>query len=141
MARASMFKLHLGDTKTTITEADFRHLGQTAERYSGADIQIVVRDALMQPVRRVQHATHFRNVSGPDRDDPTKIRHDYLEPCSPGSPGAFEMNWMDIDGDKLLEPPVTMKDMMKSIESSKPSVNDEDLEKMTKFTADFGQEG
>lgn len=28
--------------------------------YSGADIQIVVRDALMQPVRKVQSATHFK---------------------------------------------------------------------------------
>lgn len=31
--------------------------------YSGADIAIVVRDALMQPVRKVQMATHFRRVS------------------------------------------------------------------------------
>ncbi len=37
-------------------------LGQKADNYSGADIQIVVRDALMQPVRRVQHATHFMQV-------------------------------------------------------------------------------
>lgn len=29
-------------------------------RYSGADIQIVVRDALMEPVRKVQSATHFK---------------------------------------------------------------------------------
>lgn len=31
-------------------------------RYSGADISVVVRDALMQPVRKVQTATHFRRV-------------------------------------------------------------------------------
>lgn len=31
-------------------------------RYSGADINIVVRDALMQPVRKVQQATHFKKV-------------------------------------------------------------------------------
>ena len=30
--------------------------------YSGADISIVVRDALMQPVRKVQQATHFKRV-------------------------------------------------------------------------------
>ena len=31
-------------------------------RFSGADISIVVRDALMQPVRKVQNATHFKRV-------------------------------------------------------------------------------
>ena len=63
-ARMAMFKLHLGDTKSELTEGDFRVLGQEAENFSGADIQIVVRDALMQPIRRVQHATHFKRVRG-----------------------------------------------------------------------------
>jgi hypothetical protein len=33
---------------------------------------------------------------------------DLLTPCSPGCPGAIEMTWMDVEGDKLFEPPVTM---------------------------------
>lgn len=31
-------------------------------RYSGSDIAVVVRDALMQPIRKVQTATHFKWV-------------------------------------------------------------------------------
>lgn len=31
-------------------------------RYSGSDIAILVRDALMQPIRKVQSATHFKWV-------------------------------------------------------------------------------
>ena len=77
-------------------------------RYSGSDTSQLVRDALMQPVRRVQTATHFKKVSGPSRKDPNQIDHDMLAPCSPGDPGAIEMSWMDVPGDKLLEPPVTM---------------------------------
>ena len=62
-ARATMFRLHMGDTKSTLTDQDYEELGAKAEGYSGADIQIVVRDALMQPVRTVQRSTHFCRVS------------------------------------------------------------------------------
>jgi vacuolar protein-sorting-associated protein 4 len=31
-------------------------------RYSGSDISVIVRDALMQPVRKVLSATHFKEV-------------------------------------------------------------------------------
>lgn len=61
-ARAAMFKLHLGTTQNSLTEADFRDLGKKTDGYSGADISIIVRDALMQPVRKVQSATHFKKV-------------------------------------------------------------------------------
>jgi len=63
----------------------------------------------MQPVRKVQTATHFRKVRGPSRKDPTVMVDDLLTPCSAGVPGAVEMTWVDVaDGDKLVEPPVTM---------------------------------
>jgi len=58
-----MFKLHLGSTPNLLTESDYRELGKRTDGYSGADISIIVRDALMQPVRKVQSATHFKKVS------------------------------------------------------------------------------
>ena len=107
-ARAVMFKLHLGNTSHTLSEDDFRKLASATEGYSGADISIIVRDALMQPVRQVQTATHFKKVTGPSPKDPNVIVDDLLTPCSPGDPAAIEMNWMDVPGDKLYEPPVNM---------------------------------
>lgn len=64
MARAQMFRLHLGNTPHSLTDADIQELARKTEGYSGADISIIVRDALMQPVRKVQSATHFKKVSG-----------------------------------------------------------------------------
>lgn len=49
----------------------------------------------------------LHQVRGPSRDDPDKIVDDLLTPCSPGAPGAIEMTWTEVDGNKLLEPVVT----------------------------------
>ncbi|TNN31498.1 Vacuolar protein sorting-associated protein 4B [Liparis tanakae] len=51
------------------------------------------------------------------------------------------MTWMEVPGEKLLEPVVSMPDMLRSLASTKPTVNDQDLDKLKKFTQDFGQEG
>lgn len=140
-ARKNMFMLNLGDTPHCLSNEDFDYLGEFTEGFSGADISIVVRDALMQPVRKVQTATHFKKVSGRSRDDPNVIVHDYLMPCSPGDPNAFEMTWEQVPSDKLYEPEVTMADMKCALNDCKPSVNQADLDKLRQFTEEFGQEG
>lgn len=140
-ARLVMFKIHLGNTAHCLTEENIRTLAGKTEGYSGADISIVVRDALMQPVRKVQSSTHFKKITGPSPVDKDTIVDDLLVPCSPGDPGAIEMTWMEVPGDKLSVPPVTMSDILKSLTSTKPTVNEEDMKKLDKFTEDFGQEG
>jgi vacuolar protein-sorting-associated protein 4 len=140
-ARARMFQIHLGNTPHRLTPQDFKVLAEKTEGYSGSDIATVVRDALMQPVRAVQTATHFKQVSGPDRQNPAVIRHDYLTPCSGSDPAAREMSWVDVDTDKLLEPVVTMNDFLKSLRNTRPTVNSNELIKQLKFTEEFGQEG
>ncbi|XP_077451986.1 vacuolar protein sorting-associated protein 4A isoform X7 [Stigmatopora argus] len=107
-ARIQMFRLHLGNTPHSLSETDLRQLAHKTDGYSGADISIIVRDALMQPVRKVQSATHFKKISGPSRSNNRLMVDDLLTPCSPGDPAAREMTWMDVPSDKLLEPIVCM---------------------------------
>lgn len=140
-SRARMFQIHLGDTPHTLQPKDFKKLGDQTEGYSGSDISTVVRDAMMQPVRAVQTATHFKRVSGPDRNDPTKTRTDYLTPCSPGDPEAQAMTWMEVSGDQLKEPEVGMNDFLKSLKTLKPSVGEEDIREHVRWTEAYGQEG
>ncbi|XP_075257103.1 vacuolar protein sorting-associated protein 4-like [Convolutriloba macropyga] len=140
-ARTSMFKLHLGDTPSEVTERDFKKLGDNSSGYSGADIGIVVREALMQPVRKVHQATHFKKVSGPSRTDPNVYLHDLLTPCSPGDKGALEMKWTDVPGDKLKEPIVTMDDLERSLKTIRPSVSPDGIQEHLKFLSEKGVEG
>lgn len=58
-ARAAMFKIRLGKTPHCLTEEDFMELGKASEGYSGSDITIVVKEAMMMPVRKCQTATKF----------------------------------------------------------------------------------
>lgn len=58
-----MFRLHLGNTPHSLSDPDLRQLAFKTDGYSGADISVIVRDALMQPVRKVQSATHFKKVT------------------------------------------------------------------------------
>ncbi|KAJ1363294.1 Vacuolar protein sorting-associated protein 4A [Parelaphostrongylus tenuis] len=140
-ARKDMFRLDVGRNNNNLTDNDYKILAERTEGYSGYDINILVKDALMQPVRRVQSATHFKYVSGPSRKDPSVIVHDLLTPCSPGDRGAMAMSWLDVPGDKLAEPVLTMQDMLRSLATTKPTVNSADLAKLEQFKNDFGQEG
>jgi vacuolar protein-sorting-associated protein 4 len=62
-ARTKMFEISVGTTPCELTGADYRKLGELSEGYSGSDISIAVQDALMQPVRKIQTATHYKKVS------------------------------------------------------------------------------
>ena len=64
-----------------------------------------------------------------------------LTPCSPGDAGAKEMNWTDVDSDKLLEPPLVLKDFVKAIKGARPTVSGEDLKRSSDWTKEFGSEG
>ena len=139
-ARSKMFSLNIGNMPNSLTMQDYKHLGDITERYSGADISTVVRDAMMQPVRKVQTATHFKKVTAPFRSDPSRI-HTFFTPCSPGDPAAIEMNWTAIEGDDLMEPMLCLPDFLKSIQTTRPTVSDEDIHEHVKFTSEFGQDG
>jgi len=140
-ARATMFKIHLGTTPHDITEEQFKELGERTEGFSGSDISTLVHDAIMQPVRAVQSATHFKKVRAPSHEDPTVMVDDMLMPCSPGDPGAIEMDWMDVPGDKLATMNVTFNDFLKSLKNARPTVGKEDCEKQIEWMKEFGQEG
>lgn len=61
-ARMKMFELSVGSTPCELKTADYKTLAQMSEGYSGSDISIAVQDALMQPVRKIQTATHYKKV-------------------------------------------------------------------------------
>jgi vacuolar protein-sorting-associated protein 4 len=129
-----MFELAVGKTPCELVQQDFRTLAEMSDGFTGSDISIVAQDALMQPVRKIQTATHYKKIRTPEGVEK-------LTPCSPGDYGAMEMTWEDVDPDKLMEPPLAMKDFVKAVKNSKPTVSREDIKKSEGWTQEFGSEG
>lgn len=51
------------------------------------------------------------------------------------------MSWTEVESDKLLEPPLVLKDFVKAVKGARPTVSVEDIKKSAEWTAEFGSEG
>jgi len=151
-ARTAMVKLNLGDTPNNLTEEEFDKTGEITEGSSGADIKILVKEALMQPLRRCQKAKQFYiDAEG------------FYKPCEkypncPACPpklstdppgknytcsrcGAMRMSLWDVPTEKLKAPDVLYSDFQVVMRSSVTSVSPEELERFKEWTKLFGQDG
>ena len=53
-----------GELDINVRECDLREMSNLAVNYSSSDMATMAREALMSPVRKCLHATHFRKCSG-----------------------------------------------------------------------------
>lgn len=54
-----MFKIHFGKEGHKLTEEDYAYLATRTDGFSGSDINGLVKQALMIPVKRTQKAEYF----------------------------------------------------------------------------------
>ncbi|KAJ6509132.1 P-loop containing nucleoside triphosphate hydrolase protein [Mycena vulgaris] len=134
-ARQCMFELHVGPTPCELTRQDYHSMAEKTEGYSGADISIVVQDALMQPIRKFISATYFKPI--PDAED-EGVK---WMSCSSGDAEAVDQSWSDLKPDELFEPKLTLKDFMTALGNVQPSVVETDIARHAKWTKDFVNDG
>jgi len=137
-ALAAMFKIHIGSTKNSLTESDFMKLSKKCDGLSGSDLSNIVKDALMEPVRTMQTATHFRRVP-----HPTLGGQGWL-PCLHNEQGAIAMSLMQIPEHERVQvvvPDVSFADFWRTVSNAKPSVGPEDIARHVQWTNEYGQEG
>ena len=152
-ARSFMFQLHLGDTPNELTEEDFERLGAMTQGASGSDIKVIVKEALMEPLRRCQQAKQFIvDAEGnyhPCQKYPNCPRcPPKLSTDKPGQTyecshcGAIRMELWDLpDPNKLVAPVVVIADFERAMSHAFSSVSPEELKRFVDWTKQFGQDG
>jgi len=158
-ARAAIFKIHLGDTPHNLTDADFSTLGSLTEGFSGSDISVMVRQALMEPLRKCRVAKYFKREAHPP---PGASRPRYFPvildpPCQHCPPdlstrpaphrvpcavcGSERVDLFQLKSDELRVPDITMDDFLHVAKASKSSVAATELTRFVDWTKEFGEEG
>eukprot|EP01062_Namystynia_karyoxenos_P012222 TRINITY_DN1438_c0_g1_i3.p1 TRINITY_DN1438_c0_g1~~TRINITY_DN1438_c0_g1_i3.p1 ORF type:complete len:541 (+),score=143.73 TRINITY_DN1438_c0_g1_i3:90-1625(+) len=139
-ARADIIKIHIGNTPHALTESDIKEIAQATEGYSGSDIRSLVQAALYQPFDKLENATHFKELRGPNPHASRKTK--LLVPCAPQDPDPTKrkITLCEISDLKSVTcPVVTRTDFKKAFSSARLSVSQADLEHIDAFTRDFGQ--
>jgi len=118
------------DTPHQLTQEDFDKFAKFTESYSGSDISILIRDAVYEPVRRLQLAKKFR-----------KLQNGKWTPCREGEEGEPK-SWLDFkDQSELDIGVITKEDFVTALKRTKPSVDGTQLKEYEEFTQTFGQDG
>ena len=94
-ARKKMFELHLSDTPSSLTEEDLEILAEHTEGYSGSDILLLVKDALMEPIRKCWAAMRF-----------IVTEEGYYMPTVPSDPKGEPFTLVTLPDPKKLIPPL-----------------------------------
>jgi len=97
---------------------------------------VIVRDALYEPIRTCQIATHFRRIPDPEGKEAF-----LWTACSPGAADAVEMNVMEVEGKLLRAEEISIRHFRSALRQAKPSVGPDDLTRLEEWTVQFGQEG
>jgi vacuolar protein-sorting-associated protein 4 len=133
-ARKEMFR-SLGSSSTLLSEDELSGLASKTEGYSGSDIAIVVKSALLSPIRRCKAAKYFQHVKMVNGKEG-------FAPCDENSVDSIPMTWMDLPaGVELIPPPAVMTDFLASVKGIKPSITQDDISEYEKFTLTFGEDG
>lgn len=126
-----MIKKNLKDNANNLSEQELQIFADRTEGYSGSDIANLIKDAVFQPVRKLQAARKFRRVGG-------KL---VIADDNAVGPDIVETSLANIPREQLDIPVITAGDLQLAMTKTKPSVDHSQLKEYEQFTKNFGQDG
>eukprot|EP01084_Bolivina_argentea_P077565 140741_1 len=137
-ARRCIFRTHVGASSNNLSQQDYVTLGQMSEGFSGSDISGIVQDALMEPVREMQNATHFKRVVDENNGSDYK-----LVPCNGNDNGAIQMSLLNIPESEQINvraEPLEIRHFLRVLQFCRASVDTEDIQRHINWRNEFGEE-
>lgn len=125
--RLQLIKFFLGDTKTDLDEEGYEILTTLSEGFSGADIDIAIREGLMISIRKLTSTEWF------------KEENEIFKPASELEEGAVKMSFYDIPPEKLGEVIRKKEEFIQAFTTIKPSVSPQSLTYFQQWTKEFGE--
>lgn len=148
--RKTLIKNFISSVHNDISDNDIKRIVDETKNFSGADIAILCRNALMQPIRKCQRAKQFIQVSDkyvPCDEYPNCPKCPMNLTNSPNKDkvcefcGAVCTSIFDIQYNMINTPILTMTDLEKALKDTKSSIDESELDKYSEWTEKFGQEG
>lgn len=135
--RTLLLKTFLKGGRYNITAEEMENIAKECEGYSCSDMKVVVRDAQMEPVRMVESAEYFRRIKVMQKG----VRKEKMMACDSDDENAKAMRYTEVKKEELYAAAVTCLDVELALDTTRPSVGAETMEKHRKFTKEKGQAG
>ena len=130
-ARNYLMRNKLKGLDKGFTDDDFTHIAEKTEGFSGADMEILCRDAAFEPLKLAQRTNKFKKIQKDGRL--------LFQPVEPMTQGNFELKSVyDLPDNSLFLPDLTKEDLLKALSRSKPSVSKDDLKVYEDWTKQYG---
>jgi vacuolar protein-sorting-associated protein 4 len=106
-------------------------ISKASESFSVSDLEITLKDAEMEPVRRCLNSTHFKKIQV------NSLKDDFMfTPCSHDDLEAVEISLDQIPQNKL-HCQIEKEDVSNSFSKAKRTITEEEIEKFEKFISEF----
>jgi len=131
--RLELFNLQLNGEPAQLDKNSVSKFAQKTENYSCADINTLVREALMGPVRDALKSSHWKQVIYNGKP--------MMAPCDPDEPGAVQTSLLNLQPESVLIPDASLQHFEKALHNIRPSVSQHDLAKFDEYTNMYGEPG
>ncbi|KAH6925037.1 hypothetical protein HPB50_027395 [Hyalomma asiaticum] len=90
--RIQLIRAHIGQVPCSLKDSNFLQLSRMTEDYTYSEIGNMVEEAHLGPFKRIEVATHFKQVDT------------HWEVCSPNERGAVQLSWDTMKPTDFKEP-------------------------------------